>query len=131
MATVRDYRELRVYQIGFQAAMGVYRATRRWPSEERFSLSNQAIRSSRAVCGCLAEGWQRRRYPASFAAKLIDARGEAQETTVWLDFALACDYLAPDEHAELIRPFHEITRMLTRMGASPGRWAGPSPPPPS
>ena len=41
-----------------------------------------------------AEAWARRRYPASFACKLTDAIGEANETPSWLDDALDCGYIA-------------------------------------
>jgi four helix bundle protein len=128
MGTVRDYRELRVYRVGFAAAMRVFVATGGWPREERYSLTDQVRRSSRSVCGCLAEAWQKRRYPASFVAKLIDARAEAEETCVWLDFAMECGYLSPEDHAELVEAFRYVSRMLTRMGANPDRWTPPSPP---
>jgi len=53
--SVRDYSELRVYQLGFESAMEIYRLSKLWPSEEKFSLTDQIRRSSRSVCGNLAE----------------------------------------------------------------------------
>ena len=47
---VADYKELRVYKLAFDLAMEVFELSRRWPSEEKFSLTDQIRRSSRSVC---------------------------------------------------------------------------------
>ena len=51
----KDHRELRVYQLAFDSAVRVYEATKGFPSEERYSLSDQFRRSSRSVCANVAE----------------------------------------------------------------------------
>jgi len=89
MALVTHHKELRVYQQAFDAAMRVYRLSRRWPPEERYSLTSQVCRSSRSVCGNIAEAWRKRRYPNHFVSKFSDADGEGAETQNWLGFALS------------------------------------------
>jgi four helix bundle protein len=123
--SVADFRELRAYRLAFEGSMRVFRLTREWPREEMYSLTDQVRRSSRSVCGNIAEGWQKRRYPASFASKLTDACAEAEETCVWLDFALHCGYLPPEEHARLGDDFRHVASMLKKMLQDPGRWTGP------
>ncbi len=98
---VKDYRELKVYQLAFESAMTVFEMTRAFPREETYSLTDQIRRSSRSVCSNIAEAWRKRRYPASFVSKLSDADTEAAETQVWLDFALRCNYINEKTHAEL------------------------------
>jgi four helix bundle protein len=71
-----------VYQAGFEAAMSIFEASKRWPGDERFSLTGQIRRSSRSVCGNISEAWRKRRYQASFVSKLSDADAEAGETLV-------------------------------------------------
>jgi four helix bundle protein len=83
-----------VYQLAFDSAVRIYEITKRFPVEERYSLTDQIRRSSRSVCANIAEAWRRRRYPKSFVNKLSDADGEAAETIVWLDFALQFGHLS-------------------------------------
>jgi four helix bundle protein len=73
MALVKHFRELRVYRQGFAAASRIYKLSKRWPKEERYSLTDQIRRSSRSVCANVAEAWRKRRYPAHFVSKLSDA----------------------------------------------------------
>ena len=71
--TVKDFRELRVYQLAFKSAMLIFELSQAWPKEERYSLTDQVRRSSRSVCSNIAEGWRKRRYEAAFVSKFSDA----------------------------------------------------------
>ncbi len=88
MANIRGFRELRVYQNAFEAAMEIFEITKTFPPEERYSLTDQIRRSSRSVCSNLGEAWRKRRYPAHFVSKISDAEMEADETRVWLEVSL-------------------------------------------
>ena len=126
MALVREFNELNVYKIGFSAAMRVFRLTKSWPKEETYALTSQIRRSSRGVCGNIAEGWRKRRYPAHFIAKLTDADGEVAETQNWLSFALECDYITAEQHDELWAEYRKISGGLVSMMSHPRDWCGPS-----
>lgn len=93
MAFVKFHKDLIVYQKAFSAAMDIYVISKKFPSEERYSLTNQIRRSSRSVNANITEAWRKRRYEKSFIGKLNDADGEAAETQYWLDFAFACEYI--------------------------------------
>jgi hypothetical protein len=67
--------ELEVYQKAFAAAMKIFEFSKSFPVEEKYSLTDQARRSSRSVCANQAEAWRKRIYSAHFASKLND--GEA------------------------------------------------------
>jgi four helix bundle protein len=118
----RDHRDLRAYIIAFDAAMTIFGRSREWPREERYALTDQILRSSRSVCGNIAEAWQKRRYPAHFVSKLTDACAESEETGVWLEFACRCGYLNADEHQSLTDSYRQVGRLLTRMAAVPDQW---------
>jgi four helix bundle protein len=90
---IRSHRELLVYQKAMEAAMHIFELSQRFPSEERYSLTDQIRRSSRSVCANLAEAWRKRRYKGAFISKLSDAESEAAETQTWLEFAVKCAYL--------------------------------------
>src|SRR6185312_12243161 len=98
MALAKSFRELEVYRLARREAGRIFRLTQSFPVAERYSLIDQVRRSSRAVGAMLAEAWGRRRYPLSFAAKIVDALGEATETQAWLDYALDCNYIDAPTH---------------------------------
>ena len=99
--------------------MEIFCASKTWPAEERYSLTDQIRRSSRSVCANLAEAWGKRRYVAHFTSKLTDADGENLETQTWLNFAHDCGYLNEAAFAELIQASEEVGRLLGGMLAKP------------
>src|ERR1022692_4255751 len=121
---VADYKELRVYKLAFDSAMEVFELSRKWPSEERYSLTDQIRRSSRSVCANIAEAWRKRRYEAAFVSKLSDSDGEAAETEVHIDFALRCGYLDSRIHARLLDHYDHICRQLAIMMCDAPSWCG-------
>ena len=120
--SVRKHTDLEVYQLGFAAGMKVFEHTKQFPKEERYSLTDQIRRSSRSVCGDLAEGWRKRRYPQSFVSKLTDSEAEAAETQSWLQFAVSCGYLNRDEAATLYKEYDRIIAMLVKMATRADDW---------
>ena len=119
---IRHFRELEVYQLGMDAAMHIFGASKLFPTEERYSLTDQIRRSSRSVCANISEGWRKRRYPRSFVNKLSDADAEAAETQVWLEFAVKCGYLNPDLAHELEATYNRILGKLVVMMNHPEDW---------
>jgi len=119
---VRSCGELRVYKLAFQCAMRIFELSKKWPHEEKYSLIDQIRRSSRSVCGNIAEAWRKRRYPSHFVSKLSDSDTEAAETEVWLDFALRCGYLGETVHKDLRDHYDHIGGMLVNMMNNPDKW---------
>lgn len=122
MGNIRSYRELRVYEAAFEAAMEIFELTKKFPAEERYSMVDQMRRSSRSVCANIAEAWRKRRYPAHFVSKLSDAESEAEETRVWLQFADRCGYLSDTEANQLDDRYNKILGQLVRMISEPQQW---------
>jgi four helix bundle protein len=123
MAVILGFRELRVYRDAFAAAMRIFELTRQFPSEEKYSMVDQIRRSSRSVCANIGEAWRKRRYKAHFVSKLSDAEGEAEETRVWLEFALRCRYLEQNDFDQLDDVYDKILGQLVRMLSEPGKWS--------
>src|SRR5687768_7867861 len=88
-----QHTDLEVYNLAFETAMRIFELSRQFPSEEKYSLTDQIRRSSRSICANIAEGWRRRRYPAVFINKMSEPEGEAAETQSWLQFSVRCGYL--------------------------------------
>lgn len=64
----KTHEDLAVYQLAFEAAMKIFEYSKKFPVEEKYSLTDQIRRSSRSVCANLAEAWRKRRYKAAFIA---------------------------------------------------------------
>jgi len=122
---IRTHRDLDVYQMAFDAAMRIFRESKSFPKEERYSLTDQIRRSSRSVCSNLAEAWRKRRYEASFLSKLSDAEAEGAETQVWLEFAVQCGYLDPEIGRELYATYDNILGKIVNLINHPEPWLLP------
>ena len=115
MAIARTFRDLNVYQEARATTRKIFELSREFPVEERYSLTDQIRRSSRAVKAMIAEAWGRRRYKAVFINKLDEALGEARETQSWLNDAHDASYLSLEKFNFLDSKYISIGQMLSRM----------------
>ena len=56
-ANLRGHRDLKVFQLSYQVAMEIFRVSKSFPADERYSLTDQIRRSSRSVAANIAEGF--------------------------------------------------------------------------
>jgi four helix bundle protein len=112
---IKSAKDLEVYKKTYAVSMEIFRLSRAWPREEKYSLIDQIRRSSCSVCGNVREAWAKRRYEAHFISKLSDSDGEKSETDTWLDYARDCGSLASGKHEELTGLVVEVGRMLGSM----------------
>ena len=117
-----SYRELRVYQNALETTMEIFRLTKSFPAEEKYSMVDQMRRSSRSVCANIAEAWRKRRYKAAFISKLSGAESEASETQVWIEIANRCGYLNAQIRNKLDATFDQIIAQLVRMIDEADKW---------
>jgi four helix bundle protein len=110
--SIQSYRDLDVFNLAYTLAMEVFRLTTRFPKEERYALVDQMRRSSRGVCGNIVEGFAKRRYENVFKNALNDSLGESEETKLWANFALDCDYIQDGEHKMLTIGYEQVSAML-------------------
>src|SRR6266446_5842026 len=119
---ISSFKDLRVYKLAFELQQEIFETSKRFPSEERYALTDQIRRASRSVGANLAEAWQKRRYVAHFVSKLTDADGEQAETQHWLDSATACEYVSEKEQKALLEKCSRIGQMLGTMMAKPEKF---------
>jgi four helix bundle protein len=126
---IKSHEELEVYKMAFDVAMKVFEMSKKFPMEEKYSLTDQIRRSSRSVCANLAEAWRKRRYVAAFVAKLNDCvrgacrrQSEAAETQTWIKFAVKCDYLNVEIGRELYGTYNQVLGILVTIINNPSPW---------
>ena len=122
MGLVKHYRELDVYQNAINLAMKIFELTKRFPSEERYNLTDPIRRSSRSVCTNIAEAWRKRRYRAAFIAKLSDSETEAAESQVSAELALCCKYWNEHTFHEIDQEYERVLGQLVTMTYQADKW---------
>ena len=109
------FRELKAYEKSFELSMSIFKLTKSFPKEEQYDLTSQIRRCSRSVCANIGEGYRKRQYEKYFTSRLADADMENTEIQVWLDFALACEYIDENKYDELILQSEEVGKIISYM----------------
>jgi four helix bundle protein len=122
MSLARSFRDLRVYQAGRVAAKEIFAASKCFPQDEKYSLTDQIRRASRSVYANIAEAWRKRRYPAAFVSKLSDSDSEAAEVRAWLDAAIDCRYIDEALFSHLDAQYDHIGAQLRLMMNNAESW---------
>lgn len=120
---ITSHTDLTVFQSAFHAAVIIHEYSVRFPSDEKYSLTDQIRRSSRSVAANLAEAYRKRRYPKAFVSKLTDSEGEAAETQVWLRFANTFHYLSDQDFDQLNGEYSHIINQIVKMIRNPDKWS--------
>ena len=118
-----DFKKLIAYQEGFDLAMSIFEIGKTFPTEETYSFTDQIGRSSCLVCANISEAYPKRIYPKHFIRKLTDADGENSETISWLNFALACKYIAIKDFAKFEKEGIEIGKLINYMINNPEKFS--------
>jgi four helix bundle protein len=123
MKLIKRHTELDVYKLSFQTAMDIFRISKSFPKEEKYSLTDQIRRSSRAVSANISEAFRKRRYIKSFVLKLNDSEAEAAETQTWLEFARECNYISQEDFENFYKKYDQILGKLVNMINDSGKWS--------
>jgi four helix bundle protein len=108
---MQDFRNLKVWHKAHALTLDVYRATRKFPDDERFGLTSQLRRSCASTPANLAEGCGRS-GDTDFARFVNIAMGSACETDYHLLLSHDLDYLSSDQYKTLFDQVCEVKRML-------------------
>ncbi|MDF1564468.1 MAG: four helix bundle protein [Deltaproteobacteria bacterium] len=111
---MQDFRSLKVWRKAHTLTLDVYRATRGFPSDERFGLTAQLRRGAASIASNIAEGCGRGSDP-DFGRFLQMAIGSATE--IEYQFLLARDlaYLDCVDYRRLDAHTIEVRRMLVTL----------------
>jgi len=92
----------------------VYRATKRFPSDEQFGLVNQIRRAAVSVPANIAEG-QGRLHRAEFLRFLSIARGSLAETETHLLIAVRLGYLQREDAKQAWVLLQDVGKLLNGL----------------
>jgi len=111
---VRHYTDLIAWQKAMDLVVRVYEATKEFPSEERFGLTNQLRRASVSVPSNIAEG-QGRHSTRDFLRCPSIAYGSLQEVETQLLIARRLGYLDEMFRAGLSDLTSEVARLINGL----------------
>jgi four helix bundle protein len=122
MTQINGFRDLIVFQKAYELSMEIFELSKGFPKEEKYSLTDQARRSSRSICANISESWAKRIYIKAFVNKLTDSLGEEYETETWINYAKDCNYLDESGFNRLINSYEEVRKMLISMINNPEKF---------
>ena len=113
---ILSFRDLEVYQEGFQLQLEVEELLKSFPRGEQYLLSDQIRRSSRAIPALICEGWSKRESLKEFQKFLRDSTAEANEVISHLLLVKHKGYIRkPGYTDELITRYEKLVKKLTNL----------------
>jgi four helix bundle protein len=113
----RSYRDLIAWQKAMRFVKEIYEVTKRFPTEERYGLTNQLRRAAVSVASNIAEG-QARFSQKEFHHFLSLSRGSLVEIETQLLIAGDLSYLQPAKADALLALAEELGEVLNGLIAS-------------
>src|SRR6266545_6399370 len=107
---VRSYRDLLVWQQAMDLAQALYRATKGFPSEERYGLVAQLRRAAVSVASNIAEGHAR--SLGDYIRHLLVSSGSLTEIETQFVLGERLGFLPPEQVESLLQACDQIGRML-------------------
>ena len=111
------YRELKVWQLGVEISLAVYRLTDAFPRREIYGLTSQMRRAAVSIPSNFAEGHSRGQTK-DFVRFLAISRGSLAELETQLIIAEQLGYLGPAELEPVMDMLEEESRMLAGLRRS-------------
>jgi four helix bundle protein len=112
-----SYRDLIAWRKAMDLVTAIYRATRAFPQEETYGLTNQVRRAAVSVPSNIAEG-QARFSQKEFHRFLSYARGSLAEVETQLAIAQNLEYLSPQQARPLLDKAAELGKILNGLIAA-------------
>ena len=109
---IQGYKDLKVYQRSYNAAVKMYQISSLFPSEERYGLISQIKRAATSIPLNIAEGYGKHESANEFKRFLSMAIGSCNEMQVLTDLAKDLEYIDSKLHDKISKEYDEIVRML-------------------
>jgi four helix bundle protein len=111
---MRDHHKLRAFELADGLAVQVYRATRKFPVEERFGLQSQMRRAAVSIASNIVEGCARNSL-ADYIRFLDMAYGSARELEYQVSLSARLEHLQQSSANELSAACTETCKVLNGL----------------
>ena len=106
------YKELKIYERSYKAALAVYRMTERYPEEEKYGITSQMRRAAVSIALNISEGNAKRESAQEFRRFLMMAMGSANEMSVLIEFSKDLGYIEEEMYVKAKNEYEEIAKMI-------------------
>ncbi len=117
MSTVKDYRDLIVWQKAMNLVEFAYRTTAKFPKEELYGLTSQMRRAAVSIPSNIAEG-QARNTTRDFLHFLAIAYGSLKEIETQVLIAERLGYIDDRQCNDLVQSTTEVARLISGLANS-------------
>ena len=109
---IQSFRDLKVYERSYKAALDIYRISSGLPKEESYGLTSQMKRAATSIPLNIAEGYGKRENVNEFKRFLLMADGSCDEMKVLLDLTKDLGFIEQEVHQIYEQEYDEIGKML-------------------
>ncbi|MHB8481145.1 MAG: four helix bundle protein [Nitrospiria bacterium] len=127
---MKSYKDLKVYQEGYKLSLDIYKATKKFPEEEKYGIVSQMRRSSVSIPCNIAEGY-RRKSRKEYVQFLHIAIGSCSELETLISLSRDLKLLKMEEFDELNSRQTLVSVMLMKLIKSLSQNTPLSPDPPT
>lgn len=116
---IRSHRDLKVFQKAYPLSLAIHTSSKAWPADEQLKgVAGQLRRCSKGICANIVEGFGKQAFSKpEFRRFLGMAAGSANESILWIDYAIDLGFLAKDQGREWQTEFEEIGRMIYALAS--------------
>ncbi|WP_333878102.1 four helix bundle protein [Flavobacterium sp.] len=112
MSAIKSYKDLLIWQKGFQIVISTYKLTKDFPQEELYALTSQIKRASVSIPSNIAEGYGRN-TEKSFGHFIDISRGSLYELETQLLIAKELEFIQDlDMFNHVISLINEESKMI-------------------
>ena len=111
---LKSYKDLIVYQKGYNLSLEIYKVTIDYPHDERFGLISQMRRSAFSIPCNIAEGYSRKNVK-EYLQFLYIAKGSCSELETLLSLSKDLELLHSEKYAKLYDLQEEVSKLLNGL----------------
>jgi four helix bundle protein len=108
---VQTFEDLVVWQKAHALTLAIYKATKEFPNEERYGITNQIRRAATSVSANIVEGHSRK-SKKEFLQFLNISKGSLDELKYFLILSRDLNYLNKNEFDLLLKLYNEVSKIL-------------------
>lgn len=111
---LKNYKELRVWQKSYQLCLDIYKITKEFPKEERYTLTPQIRRAVLSIPSNIAEGYGRK-TTREYIQHLFIAYGSHCELETQIILCGDLGYIENEKLKKVQEDIGEVERMLKAL----------------
>lgn len=111
---IKEFKDLRVWKLGMEIVVEIYKLTKGFPNKEIFGLTSQMRRAAISVPSNIAEGFNRY-HKKEYMRFLYIALGSCGELETQVEIADQLEYVEREDKEILMDKLNYETRMLRNL----------------